>query len=367
MAARGARGRAARAGFGVRGAPFQRAAVHRGAAVHETGQGRDHGLRVGRDQLRPKHHGVDVFFGVVVGQDRAAQVGGRAGGAQVARGGEHRVDGVVGVGVAGFERVHAVGLPGFGHELHPPDRAGARHRLVGAVVGLDFVDAGEDLPRHAVLDGCRLVDRQHEERHAVERERLGRGLRGGEDRGERAGLGDGLRRAFDAVGAVAGLALAGRAACGGAALRAAGGLLAALHRDRGRFRLGRGRLRGRRRTRRGRDRRRRGGGVTGRRGRRGGFARDFGRGHFRRGRHAADVGGERLGRDGGRGERCGRETATRKGPQNSTKSSAASSGGRRHAVFSFICGSSHMEWSAHRIHVTGYAHRESYRQRTKNP
>ncbi len=75
------------------------------------------------------------------------QVARRAGRAQIAGGGEDRVDRVVRVGVAGVERVDAVLDPGGRHELHPADGACGRDRLVGAVVGLDLVDRGEDLPR----------------------------------------------------------------------------------------------------------------------------------------------------------------------------------------------------------------------------
>ncbi len=157
-------------------APADLLAGDRQATVDQTGQRGDHGLRVGRDQLGTKQHRVGIFFGVVVGQDGAAEVRGGAGGAQVARGGEDRVDRVVGVGVAGVERVHAVLQPGRGHELHPADRSGRGDRLVGAVVGLDFVDRRQDLPRHAVLHGRSLVDRQQECGNAVERERLRGGL-----------------------------------------------------------------------------------------------------------------------------------------------------------------------------------------------
>ena len=168
-------GRGARAGGGRRRrrrgrerAPRDLLAGDRQAPVGQPGERRDHGLRVARDQLGAQQHRVDVFLGVVVGEDRRVQVGRGAGGAQVAGGGEDRVDGVVGVGVAGVERVDAVLDPGGRHELHPADGAGRRDRLVGAVVGLDFVDRREDLPRHAVLDRRGLVDRQQEQRDAVE-------------------------------------------------------------------------------------------------------------------------------------------------------------------------------------------------------
>src|SRR5581483_5541771 len=163
----------------------------------------------------------------------------------------------------------------------------------------------------------------------------------------------------DVVGAVGGLArvLAGRAARRGVALRAAGGLLAALNGHRRRFGLGRGRLRGGgaraggRRRGRGRGRR---GGVAGRGDRGRGFAGFFWGRDFRRGGDAADgcVARRHRGREAGGGQPPARE-----GAQNSAKSSPSRSGGRHHAFVSFICGSSHVLWSAHLIHVTGYAHR----------
>ena len=69
-----------------------------------------------------------------------------------------------------------------------PTAPARRDRQVGAVVGLDFVDRGEDLPRHAVLDRRRLVDRQQEQRDPVEGQRLRRGCRGGQHRRQRARL-----------------------------------------------------------------------------------------------------------------------------------------------------------------------------------
>ena len=43
----------------------------RQAAVDQAGERGDHGLGIGRDQLRAQQHRVDIFFGVVVGEDRA--------------------------------------------------------------------------------------------------------------------------------------------------------------------------------------------------------------------------------------------------------------------------------------------------------
>ena len=68
-----------------------------------------------------------------------------------------------------------------------PTRACGRDRLVGAVVGLDLVDRREDLPRHSVLHGGRLIDRQQEQRDAVEGEGLGRCRGGGQLGRQRAG------------------------------------------------------------------------------------------------------------------------------------------------------------------------------------
>ena len=208
----GARGRR----DGRQRAPRDPLAGDRQAAVGQAGERRDHVPLVARDELGAQQHRVDVFLGVVVGEDRRVQVRGGSGCAQVAGGGEDRVDGVVGVGIARVEGVHAVLNPRCRHELHPADRSGRGHRLVGAVVGLDLVDRREDLPRHAVLDGRGLVDRQQEQRYAIEGERLRGGRRTGQFRRERFGLrGDDLRSGGDVV-VVGSQSLAGR---GGRRLR----------------------------------------------------------------------------------------------------------------------------------------------------
>jgi hypothetical protein len=98
--------------------------VHREAALREAGERADQIARKAADDARAQEHGVDVPVGVVVGEDRLAQIGLGAGGAQVARGGEDRVDRVVGILLAVLVGVDAVGLPGRRHELHPPERAG---------------------------------------------------------------------------------------------------------------------------------------------------------------------------------------------------------------------------------------------------
>ena len=118
------------------------------------------------DQTRAEHDRVDVPVGVVVGEDRLAHVLRRAGGLEVARGGEDRVDRVVRVLLLVVVRVDAVLAPGGRHELHPAERARGRDVQVAAVVGLDLVDRGQVLPADAVLDAGGLVDRQQEERDA---------------------------------------------------------------------------------------------------------------------------------------------------------------------------------------------------------
>src|SRR5213078_4484079 len=145
-----------------------------------------------------------------------------AGGLEVARGGEDRVDRVVGVALAVLVRVDAVGLPGGRHELHPAEGAGGGDVEVAPVVGLDLVDRGEDLPADAVLDAGGLVDRQQERRDAElldeevrhadrrragQRQREGRVVRGGRAarraRGRLVlldGVPQGARRALDAAG-----------------------------------------------------------------------------------------------------------------------------------------------------------------------
>ena len=158
-------------------------AAHREAAVGQAGQRADHRGRHGGDRLRALEHVGDVPVGVVVGEDRAAQIGLCTGRLQVARGGEDRVNRVVRVAVAVAVGVGPVRLPCGRHELHPALRAGGRDVEVAAVVGLDLVDRREDLPAHAVLDAGGLVDRQQEDRdpepldHEVRHSRHGRGRR----------------------------------------------------------------------------------------------------------------------------------------------------------------------------------------------
>ena len=126
---RAARGPQRRAG----GAAVQdgRGAEDRVAALGQRRERTDEGKREAGDRLRLADHEVDVPVLVVVGEERAADVGRGAGGAQVAGRGEDRVDGVVGIAQPVVVGIVAVGLPRGGHELHPPQRAGARDRDVG--------------------------------------------------------------------------------------------------------------------------------------------------------------------------------------------------------------------------------------------
>ena len=117
------------------------------------------------DQLGAQQHRLHVPVGVVVGEDRLADVLVATGRSEVAGGGEDRVGRVEGVLAAVAVGVAAVGLPGRGHELHPAERAGGADVEVAAVVGLDLVDRREDLPADPVLDPRGLVDRQQEDRH----------------------------------------------------------------------------------------------------------------------------------------------------------------------------------------------------------
>ena len=136
----------------------------REAALREAGERADEVARQAADDPGAQEHGVDVPVGVVVGEDRLADVLLAAGGAQVARGREDRVDRVERVLLAVLVGVDAVHLPGGRHELHPADGAGGGDVQVAAVVGLDLVDRGEDLPADAVLDAGGLVDREQERR-----------------------------------------------------------------------------------------------------------------------------------------------------------------------------------------------------------
>ena len=88
-------------------------------ALRQTGERADEVGRQPADQARAHEHGVDVPVGVVVGEDRLAQILLGAGGLEVARGGEDRVGRVVRVLELVLVGVDAVGLPRRRHELHP--------------------------------------------------------------------------------------------------------------------------------------------------------------------------------------------------------------------------------------------------------
>ncbi len=164
---------------------------------------------------------------------------------QIASGGKDRVHRVIRVGIASIQGIHPILQPGCGLKLHPPLGASARHRQVAAVVRLDLIDRGEDLPRHAVLDRGRPVDRQQKQRDAIEAERLSGCGRAGELCRQRPGLrGHELRRGCNVVGARCRLGALGAARCRWLDVRsgeirvclfARGGLLFALHDHCGRF------------------------------------------------------------------------------------------------------------------------------------
>ncbi len=107
---------------------------------------------------------VDVPVGVVVGEDRGAQILLPAGRLQVSRGGADRIDRVVGVLAPVLVGVDAVHVPRRGDELHPTEGAGGGDVQVRPEGGLDPVDRGEHLPRDPVLGPAGLVDRQQERR-----------------------------------------------------------------------------------------------------------------------------------------------------------------------------------------------------------
>ena len=117
-------------------------------------------------------HLFDVPVGVVVGEDRAPDVLGHAGGVEVAGGGVDRVFGVVRVRDPVAVGVDPVHRPGFRHELHPADGAGVGGTEVAAEGGLDRVDPGQDrraLRAEPVAVGGGLVDRDQDRRHAADR------------------------------------------------------------------------------------------------------------------------------------------------------------------------------------------------------
>ncbi len=143
-----------------------RACVHREVTLGQPGDGTEQIRRHPADQLGAKQHGLHVPARVVVGEDRPWQALARAGRVQVASGREDRIGRVEGVLDPRPGGIHAPLLPFDGQELHPAQGAGAGHRQVAPVVGLDLVYRGQDLPRHLVLRAGRLVDGQQEGRDA---------------------------------------------------------------------------------------------------------------------------------------------------------------------------------------------------------
>ena len=143
-----------------------RLGLDREAALREARERADEVGGEAADDAGAHQDRLDVPVGVVVGEDRAVEVLVGPGGAQVARGREDRVDRVERVLLAVAVGVDAVHVPRRGHELHPAQRAGGGDVQVAAVVRLDLVDRGQDLPADAVLDAGRLVDREQEGRDA---------------------------------------------------------------------------------------------------------------------------------------------------------------------------------------------------------
>src|SRR3954467_11672706 len=156
----GARGVARRGGGG--GAGGETAGARGKVPLRQARGEADEVGRQAADDAGAHEHRVDVPVGVVVGEDRAPHVLVGAGGAQIARGGEDGVDRVERVLEAVAVGVDAVLLPGGRHELHPAQGAGGGDVQVAAVVGLDLVDAREDLPADAELHAGGLVDREQE-------------------------------------------------------------------------------------------------------------------------------------------------------------------------------------------------------------
>ncbi len=147
---------------------------------------------------------VHVPLGVVVGEDSAGEIVVSTRGGEVAGRGKDGVVGIPGIGEPVSVRVEAPAKPRVRHELHPPHRAGRARAHVAPEVGLDLVDRGEHLPRHAVgfsravPEGEELVVgadgrllRRHGEREggvdragSVGRLRAREGRRAGRDDGE---------------------------------------------------------------------------------------------------------------------------------------------------------------------------------------
>ena len=133
-------------------------------ALGEPGERADQGVGELAVLVGVEEDLVDVPVGVVVGEDRLADVLVAARCAQVPGRGADRVDRVVRVLLAVVVGVDAVGGPGRGDELHPALGAGGGDVQVGSEGGLDLVDPGEHLPGDAVLGSAGLVDREEERR-----------------------------------------------------------------------------------------------------------------------------------------------------------------------------------------------------------
>jgi hypothetical protein len=143
-----------------------RLGLHREAALREPRERADEVGGQAADDAGAHQDRLDVPVGVVVGEDGAVEVLVGPRGAEVPRGGEDRVDRVERVLLPVAVGVDAVHVPRRGHELHPAQRAGGGDVQVAAVVRLDLVDRGQDLPPDAVLDAGGLVDGEEEGRDA---------------------------------------------------------------------------------------------------------------------------------------------------------------------------------------------------------
>ena len=133
-------------------------------ALGEAGERADQGVGELAVLVGAEQDLVDVPVGVVVGEDRLADVLVAAGGPQVAGRGADRVDRVVRVLAAVVVGVDPVGGPGRGDELHPALGPGGGDVEVGPEGGLDLVDGGEHLPGDPVLGTAGLVDGEEEGR-----------------------------------------------------------------------------------------------------------------------------------------------------------------------------------------------------------
>ena len=124
---RRARGRAGRRGAARAGAGAGGAAGPSDAACRSRAGGRRPGRSGSRSPTPGRWRSASRatapsrrILGVVVGEDRRVQVVRGAGRAQIARGGEDRVDRVVGVGIAGVQGVDPVLQPGPGMNCIQP-------------------------------------------------------------------------------------------------------------------------------------------------------------------------------------------------------------------------------------------------------